>query len=387
MVVKRNWIGYVISSDEHQDLIPNGLPDSKVNQSCTRPVAKVGFMKTHKTASSTVQNILMRYGMNSGWNFVMLSHGTHLGPPRNQYSLTEQFSSSWIQNVPWKSMTDDEGYNIFALHTKWNQLEVEKVLGLGTKYVTILRDPVDAFESLYNYLNFKSEFNMDLEQFVSTYVSGAGGSRKKHIHRILGYLGRNQQLWDLGLDEDELESQEAVQNKIKDINKDFDLVMISEDFDSSVVLLSNTLCWPLANLTSLQLNARKKSKVQKLSQEARDALKSWLWADYMLYDFFKMELDRKKIEYGQDDLKENVNTLMKLNEKLKEECVIDVVDETENLSADFVPWSKDVQGFKINEAKPHCKYYGIAENQFIEYLRKLQIERFSILQKRKLNQK
>ena len=160
--------------------------------------------------------------------------------------------------------------------------------------------------------------------------------------------------------------------------------MISEDFDSSIILLNNTLCWPLANLTSLQINARKKSKVQKLSQEARDALKSWLWADYMLYDFFKMELDRKKIEYGEDELKENVNTLMKLNEKLKEECVIDVVDETENLSADFVPWSKDVQGFKINEAKTHCKYYGIAENQFIEYLRKLQIERFSILQKRKL---
>ena len=67
--------------------------------------------------------------------------------------------------------------------------------------------------------------------------------------------------------------------------------------------------------------------------------------------------------------------------------MIDVVDETKNLSADFVPWSKDVQGFKINEAKTHCKYYGIAENQFIEYLRKLQIERSSLLKKRKLNQK
>jgi hypothetical protein len=29
-------------------------------------------MKTHKTASSTVQNILMRYGREHDWNFVMM---------------------------------------------------------------------------------------------------------------------------------------------------------------------------------------------------------------------------------------------------------------------------------------------------------------------------
>ena len=30
-------------------------------ENCRRPVRKIGFMKTHKTASTTVQNILMRY--------------------------------------------------------------------------------------------------------------------------------------------------------------------------------------------------------------------------------------------------------------------------------------------------------------------------------------
>jgi FKBP-type peptidyl-prolyl cis-trans isomerase (trigger factor) len=101
----------------------------------------------------------------------------------------------------------------------------------------------------------------------------------------------------------------------------------------------------------------------------------------MLYDFFKVELERKKREYGEVDLKENVNTLMKLNEKLKEDCVLDVVDETANLSVDFGPWSRDVQGFKINEDKTQCKYFGIGENQFIEYLTKLQIKRFSLWKK------
>ena len=53
-----------------------------------RPVTKIGFLKTHKTASSTVQNILMRYGRNSNWSFAMYATGSHLGPPGNQYNLS-----------------------------------------------------------------------------------------------------------------------------------------------------------------------------------------------------------------------------------------------------------------------------------------------------------
>ena len=62
------------------------------------PITKIGFAKTHKTASSTIQNILMRFGMNSGWNFVLPSAGSHLGPPRHQYQLTVPYNSSWYQD-------------------------------------------------------------------------------------------------------------------------------------------------------------------------------------------------------------------------------------------------------------------------------------------------
>ena len=72
---------------------------------CKAPVDKVGFMKTHKTASSTIQNILLRFGMNSGWNFVFPTRLYHLGDPK----LTKPFSREWIKNVPWKPMTDKQG--------------------------------------------------------------------------------------------------------------------------------------------------------------------------------------------------------------------------------------------------------------------------------------
>lgn len=337
---------------------------------CSKPVSKVGFMKTHKTASSTVQNILMRYAMNSDWNVAMYSHGSHLGPPSNQYLLNQPFSSRWLNKVPWLEMVEEKGYNIFAFHTKWNQREVEKVLGKGAKYVTILRDPVNQFESLYNYVHFEKDFNMGLEQFVINYIDS-----RRPVQRVHGYLGRNQQLWDLGMEEKDITNPDAVNKKIKEMDKEFDLVMISEDFDSSLVLLSDVLCWPLKNMTSLKLNARKKSAIEKLSDKARETLKDWLWADYKVYNYFKKELELKKQDYGIKRLNEEISYLHDVNAKVKSQCVLEVVKNTTKLSGDFVPWSKDVLGFKIDESKEHCKFFGISENHFIDYLRKMQMTR------------
>ena len=70
---------------------------------------------------------------------------------------TNERAPPWCQ-TPWQNMARDTGYNILALHTVWSQVEVEAVLGPGAKFVTILRDPVDCFESLYNYVHFRKGF-------------------------------------------------------------------------------------------------------------------------------------------------------------------------------------------------------------------------------------
>ena len=63
--------------------------------------------------------------------------------------------------------------------------------------------------------------------------------------------GKNQQLWDLGIDHREMEDAGTVQTKISRFDSEFDLVLIAEYFDESLVLLAQILCWDLREVRSV----------------------------------------------------------------------------------------------------------------------------------------
>jgi len=342
-----------------------------LEKKCTGAANKVGFSKTHKTASSTIQNIIFRAAAEKDWNVAMYESGTHLGPPSSQYALSTPFQSSWLDKVPWKPMIDEQGYNVFAFHTMWNKAEVEKVLGPGAVYFTIIRSPIDEFESLYNYVRFEKQFHMNLETFTLNMVK-----RNQHISRVHGYLGRNQQFWDLGRPPTSLQTVDDVRKQILEIEKEFDLVLISDDMDSSLVLLSDQLCWPLQSFTSLKINSRKKSSIDELSPETRHILKEWLWADEMLYSYFKEVLQQRKLVYGIDELNEQVKNLRAMNTEIKNVCIEKMTNNRNELDSDFKPYNTDVLGFKMNSSVAWCRNYGISEMSFIGDLRRRQEEKF-----------
>ena len=118
---------------------------------------KIGFLKTHKCASSSVQNILFRFGLKNHLTFALPSAGNYLG----RYV---KYSKAMLANTVWDKVGLD--YDIFALHTIWNKAEVERTLGPGAVYITILRDPVELFESLWVYAGLQKYYNIDLESFA-----------------------------------------------------------------------------------------------------------------------------------------------------------------------------------------------------------------------------
>ena len=128
-------------------------------------------------------------------------------------------------------------------------------------YFTILRDPVNLFVSLWDYLQLSQKYGgISLEEYALSDKVGKFADRIQN-----GHFGRNQMLWDFGLNQNDFDNLTKVQSKIEEIEATFDLVLITEKFSESIVLLKELLCWDFHDMTSLKLNAQKSSTKSKLS--------------------------------------------------------------------------------------------------------------------------
>jgi hypothetical protein len=166
---------------------------------------------------------------------------------------------------------------------------VQKVLPQAM-YITLLRDPVNCYESNYVYMGLMNAFKMDINKFAQ--VKAAANIPR----RPTAIIGKNQLLWDLGMPHTDMEDEEKVSLKISELNKQFDFVLLAEHFDESLVLLARMLCWDLSEVRYLKQNARKADKVSNITEEARGQLTSWLAADFRLYKHYeaKFQLEVEK---------------------------------------------------------------------------------------------
>lgn len=93
-------------------------------------------------------------------------------------------------------------------------------------------------------------------------------------------------LFDFGLLPRLFDNATAVGKKIAEIDSHFDLVLLADRFDESMVLLRHLLCWDEREVTYLRVNAQAEAKRSRISEEARAELRRWLEADQKLYSHF-----------------------------------------------------------------------------------------------------
>lgn len=91
-----------------------------------------------------------------------------------------------------------------------------------------------------------SPTRMDINRFAKLKAAAKVPRRPSAI------IGKNQQLWDLGTTHVEMEDPDTVDDKISKYDSEFDLVMIAEYFDESLVLLAQLLCWDLSDVRSVE---------------------------------------------------------------------------------------------------------------------------------------
>ncbi|XP_058668477.1 galactose-3-O-sulfotransferase 2-like [Ammospiza nelsoni] len=274
-----------------------------------KPKTDIVFLKVHKSASSTVMNILFRFGEMHNLTFAFPKGGGF------QLYYPHHFLAKFVQGF---SPLSPRRFNILCHHMRFLQPEVQKVVPSSAVYFSILRNPVQLMESSFVYYKGASAFSRvrSLEEFLSQpwrYYDPASGDR---------HYARNLMTFDFGFNPDGDASPERVQLMLKAIEASFDFLLISEYFDESMVLLKEMLCWDLDSVVSFPLNSRDSSTKSPLPDSVVEKLKAWNRLDWEIYTHFNRTFwERLDRLIGRERLRREVRALRQRQAELARACL------------------------------------------------------------------
>lgn len=291
----------------------------KVVRKC-KPIQNVVFLKTHKTGSSTILNILQRFSENRNLSMVLPS----LPEKNHRLGWPYKFQTRYIFEHQ-----ANKKYDIFANHARYQRSTIESIMRdpSKTKFVTILRDPLFQLESSAVYLKFDRLFNISKENLVDAFLTKMERNEQeiwnktRHPKNPAMYLTKNPNAFDLGF-RTWSQDHASVMKIIDTVQKDFQLVMISDYMLESLVLLKDELCWDLKDVVYFTLNKRPKRFRQAVNNisDQRKRVKKWNRIDYELFDHFNQTFWQKVKTKGAQ-FQKDVEKLRDLNKELEDKCI------------------------------------------------------------------
>ncbi|XP_062821487.1 galactose-3-O-sulfotransferase 3 [Anolis carolinensis] len=270
----------------------------------------VAFLKTHKTASSTVQNLLFRFAERHNVTVALPHHACD-----HQFCYPRNFSARFVHPYTLPP-------RVIASHLRFNGGELRRLMPNDTIYITILREPVGMFESLFSYYNqycpaFKRVPNGSMEAFLDEPY------RYYRPHEKFAMYAHNTMVYDLGGDPERNPDHDPayLPRFVRQVESIFSLVMLAEYFDESLVLLRRLLAWDLEDVLYVKLNMRSpESKLNITSPHLVEQIRAWNALDARLYDHFNATFWRKMGEVGQDCVRKEVRALRQACGRLAQHC-------------------------------------------------------------------
>ncbi|XP_042195182.1 LOW QUALITY PROTEIN: galactose-3-O-sulfotransferase 2 [Callorhinchus milii] len=298
---------FVSVPSKHNDLKKTGRREEApayAQASCS-PKTHIMFLKTHKSASSTILNILYRFGE---------ANGLVLALPRRpsfQLGYPKFFSAKQVAGFP----TKWNQYNIMCNHLRFYLPEVKKVMPEETFYFSIVRNPTTLMESSFTYYKHSAPAfykASSLTEFVKdpwVYYNNAANN----------HYARNLLSFDFGFDNNANYSEKYMASIISTIETQFNLILVTEYFDESIILLKEALCWEFDDVVFFKLNIRSNATKEHLSQETIEEIKDWNAVDWNLYLHFNKTfwqkidetIGRKRMQQEVDKLRQKQTELMK----------------------------------------------------------------------------
>ncbi|XP_078663591.1 galactosylceramide sulfotransferase-like [Branchiostoma floridae x Branchiostoma belcheri] len=315
--------------------------------SCRRK-SDIVFLKSHKTASSTVQNILMRYGLANNLTFALPKRENFLNWPKffHKSSVLQEH----LHGNEGRNHGNRTAYNILCHHTRFHYENIRALMPNDSVYVTIVRNPVDMFESIFTYRRLDKKYQISQPNALKVFLDSPSDVVKKYGRTE---HSQNPLFYDLGYDSEQLTSSQTIQSAIDRIDQIFSVVMVADYFEESLILMKHVLCWSLDDVTFFKVNARSETSVRHVTAEMAGKIRRWNTADAMLFEHFNRTLWSKlsKLPFN---WRQEVQLLKERNQRLKDECLkSDDASNTEIKDEKFRVWEPEgvsVRGFLLRDS-------------------------------------
>ncbi|KAJ8372627.1 hypothetical protein AAFF_G00280920 [Aldrovandia affinis] len=321
------------------------------------PKRHLMFLKTHKTGGTTVQNMLLRY--------VDSRNLTLATPPRGRVTFNEKFpfSANYVRDY------NKQQYDVIAHHLRFKITQVKKVLKHNdTFYFSILRDPVNLMESSYSF--FKKDFPaFRLSKSLEDLLNNSSSYYNPYLNTNTRV--KNPTWFDFGYNNIANCSEEQYTKALVEIEKSFHLILISEYFDESMILLKEALCWDIDDVVTFKHNSRNKEDIKTVSENLARKIQEWNSLDWRLYNHFNVTFWAKVEEtIGLARLQDEVAILREKRRELERQCTLDglVVNQGRYFKEGLHLMSHKVKSDLDRDLKEKCKRYFIHPRDYTEIL-------------------
>ena len=257
------------------------------------PKQNIVFIKTFKTGGSTTTNILSRYAIKHNLNI----HG-HV-----------RCGNRWIYNL--HCNLSNATTNLISEHISYDREFLSSIMPKDTIYVTQLRQPLS---QLISWLNYHQEFDVadPAEWYNDTDLSPTRKFR------------RVSDIWK------QLKvSMDGTEKDIEKLDKQFDMVLITEQFDLSLLLLRRKLCWDISDMLYVPLKTasytlNKNVHNFKVTHQNESDLLNRRYEQsnpnaYKLYNHFSKTFD-KLVSIAGQDVREELQFYQKLKTNVTSFC-------------------------------------------------------------------
>ncbi|XP_006875298.1 PREDICTED: galactose-3-O-sulfotransferase 2 [Chrysochloris asiatica] len=362
----------LLASFLHMDM---GLLTPLTQRSPKPPITHIMFLKTHKTASSTILNMLFRFTETHNLS-VALPEGQrlHLGYPW-------LFMARYVESGKPKGPGQRRHFHVMCNHLRFNLPEVQKVMPEGTFYFSILRNPVFQLESSFIYYkDYAPAFQAPRN--LSAFLASPETYYNESVS-LNNVYARNNMWFDFGLDNNMWPEDSYVRKCIAEVEQNFQLILIADYFDESMVLLRHTLRWDLDDVVYFKLNSRSQQSISRLTPQDQELARKWSALDWRLYQHFNRTFwNRVHSELGLWRLRREVALLRARQRELMSLCVQDGEPKNKSQITDlqlkpYQSGKADILGYNLrpdldNAMLQLCQRMVMPELQYMAHLYALQ---------------